>query len=51
MKRQLSVRSAARLADVPAATMQGWLNGRHYPTPQLRPTFHAFVECLGIQRS
>lgn len=46
--RCLSVRGAARMADVPAATMQGWLNGRHYPTPELRPTFQAFVEHLGI---
>lgn len=46
--RHLSVRGAAKLAGVPAATMQGWLSGRHYPTPELRPTFQAFVERLDI---
>ncbi|MCW5953678.1 MAG: helix-turn-helix transcriptional regulator [Propionibacteriaceae bacterium] len=46
--RHLSVRGAAKLADVPPATMQGWLNGRHFPTPALRPKFQAFVEYLGL---
>ncbi|MGC3955056.1 MAG: helix-turn-helix domain-containing protein [Propionicimonas sp.] len=46
--RHLSVRGAAKAAGVPAATMQGWLNGRHVPTPALRPKFQAFVEQLGI---
>lgn len=46
--RHLSVRGAAKIAGVPAATMQGWLNGRHLPTPALRPKFHAFAELLGI---
>lgn len=46
--RHLSVRGAAKLAEVPAATMQGWLNGRHFPTPALRPRFLKFVEMLGL---
>lgn len=46
--RHLSVRGAAKLADVPAATMQGWLNGRHFPTPALRPKFQAFVDHLEL---
>lgn len=47
-QRHLSVRGAAKLAGVPPATMQGWLNGRHVPTPTLRPKFQAFVEQLGL---
>lgn len=47
-ERHLSVRGAAKLADVPPATMQGWLNGRHFPTPALRPKFQTFVEFLGV---
>lgn len=48
LSKHLSVRGAAKVADVPAATMQGWLAGRHVPTPALRPKFQAFVEHLGI---
>ena len=48
-RRHLSVRGAARVARVPPATMQGWLNGRHLPTPALRPRFVAFVEFLGLE--
>lgn len=48
LARHLSIRGAARVADVPAATMQGWLNGRHFPTPALRPKFQAFVEYLDL---
>lgn len=46
--RHLSVRGAAKLAEVPAATMQGWLDGRHFPTPALRPKFQRFAEHLGL---
>lgn len=46
--KHLSVRGAAKLAEVPAATMQGWLAGRHVPTPALRPKFQAFAEHLGV---
>jgi hypothetical protein len=33
---------------VPAATVQGWLAGRHFPTPALRPKFLLLVEALGL---
>jgi DNA-binding transcriptional regulator YiaG len=48
LAQHLSVREAARVAGVPAATMQGWLNGRHVPTPALRPKFQSFACFLGI---
>lgn len=48
LDRHLSIRSAARIADVPAATVQGWLAGRHFPTPALRPKFLRLVETLGL---
>lgn len=48
LAQHLSVRGAAKVAGVPAATMQGWLDGRHFPTPALRPKFQAFVESLGL---
>lgn len=48
LDRHLSVRGAARIAAVPAATMQGWLAGRHFPTPALRPKFLVLVEALGL---
>lgn len=44
----VSVRQAARIAGVPPATMQGWLNGRHFPTPALRHKYLALVEHLGL---
>lgn len=48
LDRHLSIRSAARIAGVPAATVQGWLAGRHFPTPALRPKFLLLVEALGL---
>ena len=48
LDRHLSIRSAARIAGVPAATVQGWLVGRHFPTPALRPKFLLLVEALGL---
>jgi len=48
LDRHLSIRSAARLAGVPSATVQGWLAGRHFPTPALRPKFLLLVEALGL---
>ncbi|MGV8907397.1 MAG: helix-turn-helix domain-containing protein [Propionicimonas sp.] len=48
LDRHLSIRSAARIAGVPAATAQGWLAGRHFPTPALRPKFLLLVEALGL---
>lgn len=38
----------ARIAGVPAATAQGWLNGRHFPVPALRPNYLRMVERLGL---
>lgn len=48
LDRHLSIRSAARIAGVPAATVQGWLAGRHFPTPALRPKFLLLVEALDL---
>lgn len=48
LDRHMSVRAAARLTGVPASTMQGWLQGRHFPTPALRPKFLALVDHLGL---
>lgn len=46
--RHLSVRAAARLAGAHPATVQGWLNGKHLPTPALRPKFLRLVGALGL---
>lgn len=48
IERHYSVRGAAKAAGVPAATMQGWLAGRHYPTPALRPKFQTFIDLLEL---
>lgn len=48
LDRHLSVRGAAQLSGVPASTMQGWLQGHHFPTPALRPKFEALVEHLEL---
>ncbi|MCA0296605.1 MAG: helix-turn-helix transcriptional regulator [Actinobacteria bacterium] len=48
LDRHISIRSAARIAGVPAATVQGWLAGRHFPTPALRPKFLLLVEALEL---
>lgn len=48
VSQSLSVRAAAQLSKVPPSTMQGWLQGRHFPTPALRPKFLALVEYLGL---
>lgn len=48
LDRHLSIRSAARIAGVPPATIQGWLAGRHFPTPALRPKFLLLVEALEL---
>lgn len=48
LDQHISVRAAARLSGVPASTMQGWLQGRHFPTPALRPKFLALVDHLGL---
>lgn len=48
LDRNISVRSAARIAGVPPTTLQGWLSGRYFPTPALRPKFLLLVEALGL---
>ncbi|MFT4110288.1 hypothetical protein [Propionicimonas sp.] len=48
LDRHISIRSAARIAGVPPATAQGWLAGRHFPTPALRPKFLVLVDALGL---
>lgn len=44
----LSIRQAARIAEVPAATVQGWFSGKHLPTPALRPQYLLLVAELGL---
>lgn len=46
--RHLSIRQVARIADVPPATAQGWLSGKHFPTPALRPEYLRLVAELGL---
>ncbi|MBB1502304.1 helix-turn-helix domain-containing protein [Propioniciclava sp. MC1683] len=48
-RKNLSIRAVARLVDVPAATVQGWLSGKHAPTPALRPQFERLVRALGLE--
>lgn len=47
-ERNLSIRDLARIGSVPPATVQGWLNGRHFPTPALRPKYIHIVTHLGL---
>ena len=44
----LSIRAAAKIAGVPAATMQGWLSGRYFPTPALRGEYARLADALGL---
>lgn len=48
LDRHVSIRSAARIAGVPPTTVQGWLAGRHFPTPALRPKFLLLVEAFEL---
>lgn len=48
-EQHLSIRAVARLVDLPPATVQGWLSGRHAPTPALRPQFEQLVRALGLE--
>jgi transcriptional regulator with XRE-family HTH domain len=48
LAQHLSIRAVARVAGVPTATAQGWLNGRHLPAPALRTTFLDLVDRLGL---
>lgn len=43
-----SIRQVARIAEVPPATVQGWLSGKHFPTPALRPQYLRLVAELGL---
>lgn len=49
MRQNLSIRAAAKLAGVPAATAQGWFQGKHLATPALRGSFQRLVEALGLE--
>ncbi len=44
----VSVRAAAVIAGVPPSTVQGWLNGRHVPTPALRENFTRLLVALDL---
>ncbi len=44
----LSIRDVARIADVPPATVQGWLSGKHLPVPALRRHYLRIVDRLGL---
>ena len=48
IRQGLSIRMAAKVAGVPAGTLQGWLSGKHVPTPALRPNFERLVAALGL---
>lgn len=47
-RQHLSIRAVARIADVPPTTAQGWLNGKHFPTPALRGNYLRLVDHLGL---
>jgi DNA-binding transcriptional regulator YiaG len=47
-RQYLSIRAVARVAQVPATTIQGWLDGRHFPSPALRPNYLILVNHLGL---
>lgn len=47
-QQHLSIRQFGLAAGVPKATAQGWLNGRHMPTPALRRKFLLAVAELGL---
>lgn len=44
----LSIRGLAGAVGVPHSTVQGWLNGKNFPTPALRPDYLRLVEVLGL---
>jgi DNA-binding transcriptional regulator YiaG len=48
LARHLSVRAVARLAGVPAATVQGWLSGAHLPSVALRSNYWQLIAHLGL---
>ena len=45
---RLSIRRVAAIAKVPASTAQGWLDGRHLPTPALMPQFMTLLRALQL---
>jgi hypothetical protein len=47
-RQYLSIRAVARIAQVPATTAQGWLDGRHFPSPALRGNYLLLVNHLGL---
>ncbi len=47
-RHHLSIRVVARIAEVPATTAQGWLNGKHFPTPALRGNYQRLIDHLGL---
>ena len=47
-RQYLSIRAVARIAQVPATTVQGWLDGRHFPSPALRGNYLLLVHHLGL---
>jgi len=49
-QQHLSIRQFGLAAGVPKATAQGWLNGRHMPTPALRQKFLAAIAELGLSQ-
>jgi WD40 repeat protein len=49
LSRKLSIREVAKIAGVPPATAQGWLNGRHFPVAALRPHYLKIVDELGLR--
>lgn len=48
LRRHLSVRAAARIADVPPTTAQGWLAGEHFPCRALRANYLKLLEHLDL---
>jgi len=47
-EQHVSIRAAGRIVGLPTATVQGWLNGHHFPTPALRSQFLQLVHRLGL---
>lgn len=48
LRKSLSIRAAAKVAGVAPATAQGWLNGKHMPTPALRGNFRLLLAELDV---
>lgn len=50
-RQYLSIRAVARIADVPPTTAQGWLNGKHFPTPALRGNYLKLLDHLDLREA